>query len=203
MWLGLQPIALAEINIESTTTYSTVISEDKFKNLGDYQAENEERFAVLYDVLRNYANGRYSASDVNRNLSQQDVMQTGDKLSIYKTKGSVVGSDIEAEPIVRIGAGSNIVNDKSNYVDVENTPSAQFAGKQYTFAGGETFGVVSIGNVRRAKGRKLLGVSAGMVNSKSMEAVNGSQLYAAQQAINDLSKQVEELKKTVNSLKGR
>ena len=188
--------AQAAFKIESTSQYSTVVNEEKFKNLADWQARNEERFAALYDSLREYAAGRYTANDVANNLNPTDVMQEGDTLEVYSTRGSVIGSTVATEPIVRIGGGSNVpVRDGANGRELAADPSrsATLAGKEYTFAGGEFTGMVSIGDLRSATPvvRKLSGVAAATLSDESVEAVNGSQLHATNKALNSLKGDVD------------
>ena len=65
------------------------------------------------------------------------------------------------------------------------TPNAVIGGVSYGFAGGSPVGVVSVG----APGaeRQITNVAAGQVSAASTDAINGSQLNAAIQAINTLS----------------
>ncbi len=55
------------------------------------------------------------------------------------------------------------------------------ASKSYTLAGGTAGGTVSIGS--SSTKRTLTNLAAGTVSATSTDAVNGSQLYAATQAI--------------------
>jgi len=81
------------------------------------------------------------------------------------------------------------------------TPSATINGTLYTFAGGAPISTVSVG----APGaeRTITNVAAGRINASSTDAINGSQLNAADQAIAALSSKVNSLGSTVaNNLGG-
>ncbi|MGC4011729.1 MAG: hypothetical protein QM805_23700 [Pseudomonas sp.] len=64
------------------------------------------------------------------------------------------------------------------------TAGATIAGKPYTFAGAAPTSTVSIGDV--GKERTLTNVAAGRLSATSTDAVNGSQLFATNSAINTL-----------------
>ena len=55
-------------------------------------------------------------------------------------------------------------------------------GKNYSFAGTSPVGVVSVGSVGGE--RQIINVAAGEISSDSTDAINGSQLYAVESAIN-------------------
>jgi autotransporter adhesin len=65
---------------------------------------------------------------------------------------------------------------------VVNTTGATIAGHAYTFAGGSAASTVSVGSAGNE--RTMTNVAAGRVSSDSTDAVNGSQLYATNQAVN-------------------
>src|SRR5262249_6904374 len=69
--------------------------------------------------------------------------------------------------------------------NVVNTSNAVIAGATYTFAGTSATGTVSVG----AAGfeRTITNVAAGQLNANSTDAVNGSQLYATDVTLNNLS----------------
>ncbi|MBB6102826.1 autotransporter adhesin [Paraburkholderia bannensis] len=65
------------------------------------------------------------------------------------------------------------------------TTGATIRGKSYTFAGASPVGVVSVG--APGSERQLTNVAAGQLNAASTDAVNGSQLFATNQAIESIS----------------
>ena len=76
-------------------------------------------------------------------------------------------------------------------------------GKTYAYAGGKPTGVVSVGG-NMVNGvvatRQVQNVAAGRVTADSTDAVNGSQLYATNQAISATSQNVASLGQALDSL---
>lgn len=86
--------------------------------------------------------------------------------------------------------GNNVTTTQGNSVVLGNnstdraivaTPTGIINGTTYSYAGGSPSGVVSVGSVNGE--RQIINVAAGQVNSSSTDAINGSQLYATNQAI--------------------
>jgi autotransporter adhesin len=84
-------------------------------------------------------------------------------------------------------AGSNVALGQGSAVTAAAvaTPSATIAGTTYTFAGGTPGGVVSVGTT--AAPRQVTNVAAGQVSATSLDAVNGSQLFATNSAVNTIN----------------
>ncbi|QRY78223.1 YadA-like family protein [Pseudomonas sp. PDNC002] len=92
---------------------------------------------------------------------------------------------------VAIGNGAIAQNNRAVALGVGSTTSAAVAtssvtirGTTYTFAGTTPTSTVSIGNVGNE--RTLTNVAAGRISQTSTDAINGSQLYATNQAIDTL-----------------
>ena len=64
------------------------------------------------------------------------------------------------------------------------TASTKIRGETYQFAGSKPVGTVSVGS--KDAERTLTNVAAGRLDASSTDAVNGSQLYATNQALNKL-----------------
>ena len=95
-----------------------------------------------------------------------------------------------------LGYGANASNSNSvalgansTTVDAIASRGVTLAGVDYSFAGGSPNGVVSVGGKQADNSvltRQIQNVAAGQVNVTSTDAVNGSQLYVAYQAIGRL-----------------
>lgn len=101
-----------------------------------------------------------------------------------------------------VGVGNNIIADKQNSVaigtnsvtdDAVGVDGIDINGTRHIFAGEQPASVVSFGARGRAGAggvkyynRQLQNVSAGRVEADSLDAVNGSQLYAAYDEINTI-----------------
>ncbi len=85
---------------------------------------------------------------------------------------------------VALGAGSETAAAVS-------TSGTTIAGKDYNFAGANPLSTVSVGSVGNE--RTITNVAAGRLSADSTDAVNGSQLFATNSAINDLNTSVGDL----------
>ena len=106
-----------------------------------------------------------------------------------------------------VGIGNNIVADKPNSVALGTNSVTDNAVNQlqaivnnttYVFAGTDATSVVSVGSKQRAGFggvknyvRQVQNVAAGRVDASSTDAVNGSQLHAAYDAINTMGEDID------------
>jgi autotransporter adhesin len=91
---------------------------------------------------------------------------------------------------VGTGAGASTANSValgagSTTTAATPTSGTTIRGQDYTFAGANPAGVVSVGSAGQE--RQIQNVAAGQLSSTSTDAVNGSQLYATNQALETLS----------------
>ncbi|MEX3787377.1 ESPR-type extended signal peptide-containing protein, partial [Paraburkholderia sp. BR14374] len=103
------------------------------------------------------------------------------------TDSSALGKDSVA---IGMGAVSNNANDValgagSMTSAAVSQSGTSIRGTNYFFAGSNPTGTVSVGSV--GKERTITNVAAGRLSATSTDAVNGSQLYATNQAIEQLS----------------
>ena len=130
------------------------------------------------------------------NNSINNIFTTGTK---YFHANST-GTDSSATGIDAVAIGMSAVADVANSValgqgaktdTVVATTGTTIAGVNYTFAGANPLSTVSVGSQGRE--RTITNVAAGRLNTNSTDAVNGSQLYATNQAINTLNTGITEL----------
>ena len=183
---GASNQAHAQVSIHSDTAYSTQINEDKFKNIGDAQAKNELRYVLINEALSKLAAGDTAGATAALNQLNGEVLHNGDTYRLYTTKGSIVNADVSHEPVVHVGSGSQ-QQTAGGVSTIQNVSGTTIAGNNYTFAGGTTSGEVVFGNIPGGKFRTLTGVAAGRLNANSTDVVNGSQLFATNQAIGALA----------------
>jgi autotransporter adhesin len=81
------------------------------------------------------------------------------------------------------------------------TTGVTIDGNTYTFAGGNPLSVVSVGSAGNE--RQITNVAAGQLSATSTDAVNGSQLYATNQAVNALGTQVNINTNGISSLQSQ
>ena len=133
----------------------------------------------------------------------------------------VFGTHSKAVAMDAIAFGNNTIADKSNAVaigtnsvtdDAVGVDGITINGTRHVFAGEQPASVVSFGAKARAGAggvtqynRQLTNVSAGQISADSLDAVNGSQLFAAIDEIETNAKQINNNKtaivKTQNNLK--
>lgn len=118
-----------------------------------------------------------------------------------------LGTHAEVTSIDAVGIGNNLVADKPNSValgtnsvtdDAVNQLQAMVNNTTYVFAGTDATSVVSVGSKQRAGFggvknyvRQVQNVAAGRVDVSSTDAVNGSQLHAAYDAINTMGEDID------------
>lgn len=141
-----------------------------------------------------------------------------------KTAGQgsmAIGTHTETTAIDAVGLGNNIIADKSNAVAIGTNSVTDSAvgvegitinGTKHVFAGEQPASVVSFGARDRAGfggvkyyNRQLQNVSAGRVEADSLDAINGSQLFAVVDEVETNAKAISSNKtaivKTQNNLK--
>lgn len=118
-----------------------------------------------------------------------------------------LGTHAVVTSIDAVGIGNNIVADKPNSVALGTNSVTDNAVNQlqsmvnnttYVFAGTDATSVVSVGSKQRAGFggvknyvRQVQNVAAGRVDASSTDAVNGSQLHAAYDAINTMGADID------------
>lgn len=101
--------------------------------------------------------------------------------------GSVaLGQGAQATTANSVALGANATT-----ADAVATAGATINGKAYTFAGAAPLGVVSVGSAGAE--RQVTNVAAGQLSATSTDAVNGSQLYATNVAVDRLGSTVTNL----------
>ena len=112
--------------------------------------------------------------------------------------GATTATGADGAVAIGEGAKANNANDValgagSVTQEAVATTGTTINGKQYEFAGTEPVGTVSVGD--EGAERTITNVAAGRVSEDSTDAVNGSQLHATNQAIEDLDQGIGELDK--------
>ncbi|MBP0581414.1 hypothetical protein J8I29_18945 [Labrys sp. LIt4] len=142
----------------------------------------------------NFAVGQGSVSLGNQsNAAAAGALAFGDKATGAATNAVALGSGSNAGNAndVALGAGSTTAA-------VVNTPSGTINGTSYAYAGNAANSTVSIGS--SGKERTLTNLAAGRISATSTDAVNGSQLFATNQAVNAIGTSVTTIGNNVNNL---
>lgn len=128
----------------------------------------------------------------------------------------VFGTHAKAVAMDAVAFGNNTIADKPNAVaigtnsvtdDATSVDGITINGTRHVFAGEQPASVVSFGSKARAGAggvtqynRQLTNVSAGQISADSLDAVNGSQLFAAVDEIETNAKQISKNKQNIKDL---
>ena len=134
--------------------------------------------------------GEYTSRQEQERANQQ-IAEFNAQFLKYEDRDDITAQDIVT--VANLAKANNdfdvAVGSHSETNQVVNVSSVEIGGTTYEFAGSEATGAVSFGGggssslgVTNIK-RQLQNVAAGQVNAESTDAVNGSQLFAAYQAI--------------------
>ena len=143
----------------------------------------------------------------NSESNGQGALTFGTHAKSLATDAVAFGNNTIADQANSVAIGTNSVTDSAFGVD-----GITINGTRHVFAGEQPASVVSFGSKARAGAggvtqynRQLTNVSAGQISADSLDAVNGSQLFAAIDEIETNAKQINNNKtaivKTQNNLK--
>lgn len=127
-----------------------------------------------------------------------------------------IGTHTQATAIDAVAVGNNIIADKQNSVaigtnsvtdDAVGVDGITINGTRHVFAGEQPTSVVSFGSRERAGAggvkyynRQLQNVSAGRIEADSLDAINGSQLYAVVDEVETNAKQIAKNKNNIKDI---
>uniref|UniRef100_UPI0038B87CB0 beta strand repeat-containing protein n=1 Tax=Paraburkholderia bannensis TaxID=765414 RepID=UPI0038B87CB0 len=112
------------------------------------------------------------------------------------TNATAIGEGAVASSANSVALGQGSVANSAGVA----TASGVIGGTTYTYAGGSPAGVVSVGTASAQ--RQITNVAAGQVTATSTDAVNGSQLYAADTQITANTNSITTLNGQVTTLQG-
>ncbi|WP_426270101.1 YadA-like family protein [Dyella kyungheensis] len=168
----------------STSTVNSV--GDAITNIDGRTYSNTTAISDLSQTVNNITNNGAGIKYFHTNSTQADSVASG-------ANAVAVGGNAQASASNAVAVGSGAQATQANSVAlgagsttsaVTATTGATIAGSSYTYAGGAPTGTVSVGSA--GSERTVTNVAAGQVSATSTDAVNGSQLYATNQAVNQL-----------------
>ena len=154
------------------------------------------------------AGGQSAVVGYNNKIgSQKEQLVFGSNSEANGQGALVFGTHAKALATDVLAFGNNTIADKANSValgtnsvtdDAVNQLQAKVNNTTYVFAGTDATSVVSVGSKDRAGYggvkhyvRQIQNVAAGRIDASSTDAVNGSQLHAAYDAINTMSEDMD------------
>lgn len=138
----------------------------------------------------------------NSESNGQGALTFGTHAKSLATDAVAFGNNTIADKANSVAIGTNSVTDSAVGVD-----GITINGTRHIFAGEQPASVVSFGAKARAGAggvtqynRQLTNVSAGQISADSLDAVNGSQLYAAIDEIETNAKQINKNKQNIKDV---
>ena len=138
----------------------------------------------------------------NSESNGQGALTFGTHAKSLATDAVAFGNNTIADQANSVAIGTNSVTDSAVGVD-----GITINGTRHVFAGEQPASVVSFGSKARAGAggvtqynRQLTNVSAGQISADSLDAVNGSQLFAAIDEIETNAKQISKNKKNIKDV---
>lgn len=165
------------------------------------------------------AGGQSAVVGYNNKIgSQKEQLVFGSNSESNGQGALVFGTHAKALATDAIAFGNNTIADRANSVaigtnavtdDAVGVDGVDLNGTRHIFAGEQPGAVVSFGSKARTGAggvaqynRQLQNVSAGRVEADSLDAVNGSQLYAAYDEINTIGTKVRTNTSDISALQG-
>jgi trimeric autotransporter adhesin len=119
-------------------------------------------------------------AQATRLLTVSNIVSVGASSSAQANDATALGQNAQATEVNSVALGAN-----STTTAAVPTASGTINGTVYTYAGAVPDGVVSVGSA--GKERQVQNVAAGQVSATSTDAINGSQLFATNTAIENLT----------------
>ena len=163
--------------------HGVIFEGNKNSAIGAYnkiEGDQSGAFGVgTYNVAAVKGNDSYSVGNYNR-VSANNTFVMGNHVTTSLDNAVVLGNNSTAES-----------------TDVVSTPSYTYAdGTTIKFAGTTPVSTVSVGATGQE--RTITHVAAGRISADSTDAVNGSQLYGANQQIDNLNNKINAMGKEAN-----
>ena len=138
----------------------------------------------------------------NSESNGQGALTFGTHAKSLATDAVAFGNNTIADRANAVAIGTNSVTD-----DAVGVEGITINGTKHVFAGEQPASVVSFGSKARAGAggvtqynRQLTNVSAGQISADSLDAINGSQLYAAIDEIETNAKQINKNKQNIKDV---
>ncbi len=129
----------------------------------------------------------------NTTVNLSDGVALGTNATSNAIQAMALGAGSQAAFVGSVALGSGSVT-----ADKVATTETTINGTTYTFAGGAPGSTVSVGDVGAE--RTITNVAAGRISDSSTDAINGSQLFATNQAVGTVGTTVTNLGNTVTNL---
>ena len=147
-----------------------------------------------YNKIEGNQSGAFGVGTYNvATVEGDNSYSVGNKNQIGANNTFVMGNNVKTSLDNAVVLGNNSTAESS---DVVSIPSYTYAGGTVNFAGTAPVSTVSVGATGQE--RTITHVAAGRVSAESTDAINGSQLYGANQQIDNLYNKISSMGKEAN-----
>ncbi|WP_265518694.1 YadA-like family protein [Nitratireductor luteus] len=173
---------------------------------GDSLAVGAESIAVGPTTVVNGDNGIGIGNGAIVDQIAPGGTAIGQNAHVMLADGIALGTSSRSAGIQSVAIGAGAQSDHANSVALGAgsvtqatvaTSGTTINGQTYDFAGAAPVGTVSVGDAGAE--RTITNVAAGRISADSTDAINGSQLYATNQALNDLSVEIGDVGTIANN----
>ena len=155
---------------------------------------NKNSAIGAYNKIEGDQSGAFGVGTYNvATVKGDNSYSVGNKNQIGANNTFVMGNNVTTSLDNAVVLGNDSTAESS---DVVATPSYTYAGGTVNFAGTAPVSTVSVGAT--AQERTITHVAAGRVSADSTDAINGSQLYGANQQIDNLYNKISNIGKEAN-----
>ena len=163
--------------------------------LGFKTAASNEDAVALGNYSTSAGKSAFAAGTLAK-AAEKDSLAIGHSATTTKENGIAIGTNAKAATDNSIALGAKSVTDTA-----VSTSSGVIGGRTYNFAGGNAVGTLSIGD--SGAERTITNVAAGRVSATSTDAVNGSQLHAIKDVVDNHENRITTIEGDINTLNNR
>lgn len=163
--------------------------------LGFKTAASNEDSVALGNYSTSAGKSAFAAGTLAK-AAEKDSLAIGHSATTIKENGIAIGTNAMAATDNSIALGAKSVTDTA-----VSTSSGVIGGRTYNFAGGNAVGTLSIGD--SGAERTITNVAAGRVSATSTDAVNGSQLHAIKDVVDNHENRITTIEGDINTLNNR
>ena len=182
---GAQSTAIGD-NAQASDTYSTALG---VSSVASGRAAN----AIGLSKATGFAS---NAIGFIAEASGKNATAIGNTAKALNENSIAIGTNAMAATDNSIALGAKSVTDTA-----VSTSSGVIGGRTYSFAGGNAVGTLSIGD--SGAERTITNVAAGRVSATSTDAVNGSQLHAIKDVVDNHENRITTIEGDINTLNNR
>lgn len=200
---GNKNVWIGRSQASGSTGNNTVLIGSNSKVNGDFNYGMGH--GVIFQGNKNSAVGAYNKIEGNQSgafgigtynvaaVKGDNSYSVGNKNQVSANNTFVMGNNVNTSLDNAVVLGNNSTAESS---DVVSTPSYTYAGGTVNFAGTAPVSTVSVGATGQE--RTITHVAAGRISADSTDAINGSQLYGANQQIDNLYNKINNIGKEAN-----